>query len=101
MSENDISAGMSTDADESGDESAPPVEITLTLGDSGDYWVARDEETGVTSQGKTRTDALANLDEAVALYRGEIGHEPTDEELREVGIDPADNTSGELPDVLD
>lgn len=42
-----------------------------------------------------------NLDEAVALYRGEIGREPTDEELREVGIDPDDNTSGELPDVLD
>jgi predicted RNase H-like HicB family nuclease len=92
---------MSTDADGAGDEEpSGPVEITLSLGESG-LWVARDEETGVASQGESRTDALDNLDEAVALYRGEIGREPTDEELRAVGIDPAENTSGELPDVLE
>ena len=93
---------MSTDVDGAeDDDAAGPVEITLSLGESGDLWVARDEDTGVASQGETRQEALANLDEAVALYRGEIGREPTDEELREVGIDPDDNTSGELPDVLD
>jgi len=55
----------------------------------------------VSSQGETKQEALENLDEAVALYKGEIGREPTDEELREVGIDPEDNeTGGELPDVL-
>ncbi|QLH80778.1 type II toxin-antitoxin system HicB family antitoxin [Halosimplex pelagicum] len=92
---------MSTDTDGSGDEDpTTPVEITLTLGESGDLWVARDEETGVASQGETREAALDNLDEAVALYHGETGREPTDEELREVGIDPDENTSGELPDVL-
>lgn len=32
-----------------------------------DWWVARDEEVGVTSQGKTREEALENLDEAVEL----------------------------------
>jgi len=91
---------MSTDADESGEEDpTTPVEISLSLGESG-LWVARDEETGVASQGETRAAALDNLDEAVALYRGETGREPTDEELREVGVDPGDNTSGELPDVL-
>jgi len=91
---------MSTGADESGEEDpTTPVEISLSLGESG-LWVARDEETGVASQGETRAEALENLDEAVALYRGETGREPTDEELREVGVDPADNTSGELPDVL-
>lgn len=92
---------MSTDADDPGEDPTTPVEITLRLGESGDLWVARDEETGVASQGETREEALANLDEAVALYHGEIGREPTDEELREMGVDPGDNTSGELPDALE
>jgi predicted RNase H-like HicB family nuclease len=66
-------------------------------------WTARDETTGVASQGETRQEALANLDEAVALYRGEVGHEPTDEELRDLGVDPevARSQDGELPDVLE
>ena len=67
-----------------------------------DWWIAKDVETGVTTQGPSREVALENLDEAVALHNGEIGREPTDEELRELGIDPADNTTGdqEPPDVL-
>ena len=67
-----------------------------------DWWIAKDIETGVTTQGKSREVALENLDEAVALYNGEIGREPTDEELHELGIDPADNTTSEQepPDVL-
>ncbi len=92
---------MSTDVGESGEDPPDaPVDISLFLGDGGDLWVARDEDTGVASQGETREEALENLDEAVALYKGEIGREPTDDELRELGIDPADNTTGELPDVL-
>ena len=91
---------MSADTDDGGNgEHTPPVEITLTLGESGELWVARDEETGVASQGPTRQDALENLDEAVAGYHG-AGEPPTDEELRELGVAPDDNTSGELPDVL-
>jgi predicted RNase H-like HicB family nuclease len=68
-----------------------------------DWWVAKDVETGVTTQGESRRDALENLDDAVALHDGERGRAPTDEELRAVGIDPADNTTGnqEPPDVLD
>ncbi|WP_336133745.1 type II toxin-antitoxin system HicB family antitoxin [Natronomonas amylolytica] len=68
-----------------------------------DWWLAEDVETGVTTQGETRTEALANLDEAVALHEGETGRPPTDEELREAGIDPADNATNdeEPPDVLD
>lgn len=67
------------------------------------WWIATDVETGVTTQGKSREAALENLDEAVAVHDGEAGQEPTDEELREIGIDPADNTTGdtEPPDVLD
>lgn len=66
------------------------------------WWIAKDVETGVTTQGESREAALANLDEAVALHNGEIGREPTDEELRELGIDPVDNNTGEQerPDVL-
>ncbi|MFC7075468.1 type II toxin-antitoxin system HicB family antitoxin [Haloarcula halophila] len=68
----------------------------------GDDWVITDVETGVTTQGETREHALEMLDEAVALHKGEIGREPTDEELRELGIDPDDNTTGdtELPDFM-
>ncbi|MFB6121463.1 MAG: type II toxin-antitoxin system HicB family antitoxin [Halobacteriaceae archaeon] len=68
-----------------------------------DWWIAQDVDTGVTTQGESRTDALDNLDEAVALHEDEIGREPTDEELRDLGIDPADNTTGdeEPPGVLD
>ncbi|MFQ3476421.1 type II toxin-antitoxin system HicB family antitoxin [Halonotius sp. F2-221B] len=79
------------------------VEPTITLTKDGDWWIARDTETGVTSQGETRKTALDNLDEAVALHNGEIGEEPTDEELREAGIDPEDNVTGqeEPPDVLE
>lgn len=76
--------------------------IELVENPSG-WWTARDEETGVASQGETRREALANLDEAVALYRGEVGHEPTDEELAELGVDPevARSQGDELPNVLE
>lgn len=75
-------------------------EIRLWPEDGG--WVVKDVETGVTTQGETREEALEMLDEAVALHRGEIGREPTDEELRELGIDPEDNTTGneEPPDFM-
>jgi predicted RNase H-like HicB family nuclease len=67
------------------------------------WWIAKDVETGVTTQGESRAAALDNLDEAVALHDGEVGREPTEEELRELGIDPAKNTTGdeEPPDVLE
>lgn len=75
-------------------------EIRLTENPDG-WWTARDLEVEVTSQGETKEEALANLEEAVKLAAGEIGHEPTVEELREMGIDPEDaKSSGGLPDVL-
>lgn len=84
------------------DVSEPGQRIELVENPSG-RWTARDHETGVASQGDTRQAALENLDEAVALYRGETGHEPTDEELRDLGVDPAVARSqgDELPDVLE
>lgn len=56
------------------------------LGEEG-WWIAEDVETGVTTQGNSREAALTNLDEAVALYDGGVGRPPTDDELRELGID--------------
>jgi hypothetical protein len=53
--------------------------------------------------GKTRDDALDNLDEVIDAVENDTGRPPTDEELRAAGIDPEDNRragSGDLPDVL-
>ncbi|MFC3959018.1 type II toxin-antitoxin system HicB family antitoxin [Halovivax cerinus] len=89
---------MSTDIG-SNDATNPEERITLTKED--EWWVATDEHSGVTSQGKTRESALENLDEAVAGYDGE-GRPPTREELDSIGIDPESNESGDsLPDVLE
>ena len=85
---------MSTD---SGTTNDPPVGSTITLTYEDDWWVARDEATGVTSQGKTRHEALDNLDEALEGYHGD-GQPPSEEELREAGIDPEQNASGSIED---
>lgn len=82
---------MSTDCT----NSPPPTGTTITLTREENWWVATDEQTGVVSQGETRHDALDNLDEALAGYHGE-GTPPTEETLRELGIDPEQNTSGSL-----
>jgi predicted RNase H-like HicB family nuclease len=79
---------MSADSDDPGDEEVTsPVNISLSLGESGDVWVARDTDTGVTTQGQTREAALENLDEAGAGYHG-AGESPSDEVLSGMGIDP-------------
>ena len=70
------------------------VEPTITLTEDGEWWIAEDTETGVVSQGKSRTEALDNLDEALAGYRG-AGDEPSQAELRAAGIDPDANVSGD------
>lgn len=77
----------------------PGREIRLLLNSDG-WWTAIDEETGVASQGATRTIALENLDEAVALHNGEVGEPVSDADLRDLGIDPEDvpTESGE-PDA--
>ena len=83
--------------------------ITLTQTDDG-WWVARDEATGVASQGETRQDALDNLDEAVALHKRKTGDavDSWEEEkklLDELGIDPdevqqARDEHDDLPDFM-
>lgn len=48
------------------DEYEPDRKIHLF--EEGDLWVVRDDDTGVASQGGTPMEALANLQEAVALH---------------------------------
>lgn len=81
---------------------SPPESGVIRLYESGDWWIAEDEQTGVATQGRTRTAALEHLDDAVAVHRDEAGRGPSDAELRAAGIDPADNETGELdpPDEL-
>jgi predicted RNase H-like HicB family nuclease len=89
---------VSTDADETQHEDGgSPVNISLSLGEEGDLWIARDEDTGVTSQGPTRQSAPENLDEAVAGYHG-AGDAPSEEDLRELGIDPSRNQPESVDD---
>jgi predicted RNase H-like HicB family nuclease len=75
--------------------------ITLTENPDG-WWTAYDEEAEAVSQGPTREEALENLDEAVKLVEDEdYGREPTEEELREWGIDLDEyGDGGDLPEVL-
>ncbi|WP_188853753.1 type II toxin-antitoxin system HicB family antitoxin [Haloarcula argentinensis] len=79
-----------------------PHDDEIRMWREGDMWVITDVETGVTTQGETRQKALEMLDDAVAAYKAERGHKPTDEELRELGIDPENNTTGdgELPEFM-
>jgi predicted RNase H-like HicB family nuclease len=91
-----------------GEDDGPEQEIRLV--NSGEVWVATDVETGVASQGETREVALANLDEALAIHRGENGDsidspEAEREVLEELGIDPneveqAREDTDELPEFM-
>lgn len=80
------------------------LEPTIVLKkDEEGWWTARDEMRGFTTQGETRDEALSNLDDVIDAIENDAGRPPTDEELREAGIDPEVNRragSGELPDVL-
>lgn len=95
-----VSMIMSTTPDGEGNDSHMPTQISLELSEDGEVWLVRDEETGVATEGETREQALEMLDDAVAAYKGEAGREPTEEELREIGIDPEKDRDNELPDVL-
>lgn len=90
---------MATEAD--GDE-GPQQDIRLIQNPDG-QWTARDRKHGLTAQGATRREALAALDDVVAAVHGDGGHDPTDEEIRELGVDPdvARSQDDELPDVLE
>lgn len=73
------------------------VEPTITLTDDGEWWLAKDTETAVTSLGRPRHGVLDDLDEALAGYHGE-GDAPGDEALPEPGVDPAETEMRSLDD---
>ena len=79
----------------------PEREIRLSKNPDG-WWTARDLSAEVTAQGESRDVALDNLDDVVEAVEGTGGRPPTDDELRELGVDPAvaRSQSDELPDVL-
>jgi hypothetical protein len=86
---------------DTGETDAPDREIRLVRNHDG-LWTARDLRVGVTAQGETREAALETLDSVVDAVENDGGHPPTDEEIRELGIDPevARSQGDELPDVL-
>ncbi|WP_135667747.1 type II toxin-antitoxin system HicB family antitoxin [Halorhabdus rudnickae] len=86
---------------DSGDADSPDREIRLLKNPNG-QWTARDLRVGVTAQGESRAVALDNLDAVVEAVEGSGGHPPTDDEIRDLGVDPevARSQDDELPDVL-
>ena len=78
------------------------LEPTFTLIKREEYWVAIDVETGVGGQGPTREAALAELDDAVALYRDSgTANEAEAAVVEELGIDPDEvESTNELPEFL-
>ncbi|WP_247730557.1 type II toxin-antitoxin system HicB family antitoxin [Halovivax limisalsi] len=51
-----------------GVQSRPNGDETITVTHSDDWFVAKDESTGVASQGKTKAEALENLADALQLH---------------------------------
>jgi len=47
----------------------PSGEISITLEVSDGWFVITDEESGVTTQGKTKSEALENLADALRLHK--------------------------------
>jgi len=86
---------------DSGDGEATEREIRLLKSPDG-RWTARDLRVEISAQGGSRRSALEKLDAVVAAVESDGGHEPTDEEMRELGVDPAVARSqgDDLPDVL-
>ncbi|MDQ2055539.1 type II toxin-antitoxin system HicB family antitoxin [Halobellus sp. H-GB7] len=84
-----------------GDTDALEREIRLLKNPDG-QWAARDLRVGVTAQGGSRRAALDNLDAVVDAVEGDGGHPPTDDEIRDLGVDPevARTQGDELSDVL-
>lgn len=77
----------------------PPEDVVEFIHEEDGSVTARDRETGVASFGDTKSEALRMLAEALELHDG--GGEPvTDDDLREMGLDPDDEGDAELPEFL-
>jgi predicted RNase H-like HicB family nuclease len=73
---------MSSDADvdPSEYEGLEDADVTMRVNDHGLH-IADDEETGVSSQGQTPEEALANLAETVETYKEATSDDPRDDWL--------------------
>lgn len=72
--------------------------VTFVHEDDGSI-TAVDEETGVASYGDSKAEALRMLAEALELHDG--GGEPvTDEDLRELGVEPDEFDDEDLPEFM-
>ena len=103
---------MSTDTPNDGSTTEDPASrnISLSWNEDAGNWSAVDEDLGVASVGDTREEALAMLDEAVALHTDAAGEsidsgEAETDALEELDIDPdeveeARESDGELPEFL-
>lgn len=83
------------------DSDAPDREIRLLKNPDG-QWTARDLRASVTAQGESRSAALENLDAVVEAVDDDGGHPPTDDEIRNLDVEPdvARSQDDDLPDVL-
>jgi hypothetical protein len=86
---------------DAGEADAPDREIRLLRNPDG-RWTARDLRAEVTAQGESRAASLENLDSVVDAVENDGGRTPTDDEIRDLGVDPdvARSQGDELPDVL-
>ena len=66
----------------------------------GEWFVARDEETGVASQGETRSAALVNLAEAIELRAEPIPDDPELDEPNAAWFDERFHFTARLRAVL-
>lgn len=58
-----------------GVQSRNPDDDTIVVTKSDDWYVAKDEDSGVASQRKTKSEALANLAEALELAECPVSDE--------------------------
>lgn len=75
--------------------------VTSSFSVEDDLVTARDLATGIAASGSSRSEALAMLADALELHEG--GGEPIEDEeefLRNLGIDPEDTASKDLPEFM-
>jgi predicted RNase H-like HicB family nuclease len=77
------SMGLTPEPTPMSDARTPADGDDVTISESDGWIVARDEDTGVSSQGETKAEALENLADALRLYhrpvpKGEDVEEPSD-----------------------
>ncbi|QLH80826.1 type II toxin-antitoxin system HicB family antitoxin [Halosimplex pelagicum] len=84
---------MSSEAEE-----PPSTKITLTY--EGGNWVARDDDTGMTREGGSRSEALAALDAAIEGAAGAVDPDDPFWDADPVAVDGPSDLSASVDDYL-